>query len=635
MAHPLPLRTDLDGGCVDCGKPGRPRRAPRGGESLIVCDLHAQLFDLDGATDDDYVQVREDPNPVVDYRAEASVFTDELDLWARHLVACGIRWYLVRWIPRTERKKLFYETLLREEAALPGTRPASEGSTVWLDHAYARIDRQGWQARKAAKFRAYARAQAASVDPGGPPITRGGVTMPELCAALGCTDRYIQQVIEPWFRAEGLLLVLVRGTRAPRMEAPCDETPEEAEAREAREEARTAANRCRIAEARAHLQAELAAAQAGTPAPAPPDSFAPFREALDLEHAPAPLINIAQVYQLRLPVAPDARDAPSQPAVVGLAERRRQRRAQAQREAILAIRDGAVPPPVEPVAGLAEQKFGPNVPRGKEESLQFPGAVVEERPASRGSYDEGACPSGGSNQPRRRERRHVRAARRLLGRLQSAQGTPAEPLLPRHLCRDVTLVNLAHWIRGHVDAGLSDEELVLVITSDGGRWRRPPEKVRNPAGFIRNALARWSPTGPRPVDQATRRKCAAAVDELEHENERERYERAARGRRIAIDACSRCDEDGWEQLDGAGPAVRCDHRPVDEDQALDDVDPVQPLTSGEAVNQVRDQLCARGSVTALRSRLLAEAEASRAVEQDQGNSGTGYRSKRARKKWGK
>ncbi|MDF2968388.1 MAG: hypothetical protein K0Q93_2166 [Nocardioidaceae bacterium] len=638
MAHPLPLRTDLDGGCVDCGKPGRPRRAPRGGESLTVCDVHAQLLDLDAATDD-YVPVHEDANPVADYRDLAEVFLDELGLWDRLLTASGIRWHLLRHIPRTVRQELYQETIRREYHAMPGTRPASEGGTVWQDHVDRLIDAEHWQARKAEKWRRFARMIADSVDPVGPPITREGVTMPELCAALGCSERYVQQ-IQKWFRDRGLLLVLVRGTRAPRMEAPEDERPEEAAAREAREEARAAANRQRIAEARAHVQAEIAAHAAGRPAPPPPDSFAPFREMQQqlAEEPPAPLINIAQVYQLRLPVAPDARDAPRESYLATLAAKRRQRRAQAQADALEAL-------------ALETSRRGWNreyaeVPNSKEkssvppcledrESLQAGGAGVEERPASRGSYDEGSCPSGGSNQPRRREPRHVRAARRLLGRLQSAQGTPVKPLLPDHLCREVTLSALAGWIRQHVVAGWSDDELVLAIAHDGGRWHRAPDVVRNAPGFVRTALTRWPADGTRPtiVDFELRRR----VDELDHENDQERVARAARGRRIAIDACSRCDEEGWELLDGGGPEVRCDHRPVAQDQAAAAAAAAaaERLTSTEARDQARDVLCARGAVTALRSRLLAEAEANRSGEQDQGESGTGYRSKRARKKWGK
>ncbi|GLY55194.1 hypothetical protein [Lentzea sp. NBRC 102530] len=636
--------------CLICARPGRLRPAPFGAEQLVVCDFH--WWEHDGPVAhgpdavDDFVPVAEDPNPVADYRAEARVWHDELGLWDRTLVHAGVRWERLRWLPRTVRKTLYDATVTRTAPA--GTRACNEGAEVWLDEFERCVMRETFQDRKVTKLRAIALRFVASVDRAGRPITRGGVTQDELAELLGCTARYVRELLG-WFYERGLLAVVVGGTTSTAvLDRPVDEHPDEATARERREDLLQQARRQRREEAIAHRKAVLAAKAAGLPAPPLPDSFAPFRAVAEQDDAlppPQRVIHIGQVYELRVPEGPESTDPAYPRGNPDELAAARQRRSERQREAIERLRAGALPDELNPLRPASSVKSSsPSVLDKKEEQFPVPSGVVDERRPSGGSYEKGfrGVP-GGPNQSGSRAARPVRAARRLLGLPQHGEATMSGGVLPDQLRRGLTMSNLARLIREHVLAGWTDAELVAAIAYDGGR-KPSIGGVGNAGGWTRAALRLWPATGDRPNGNTAVAAAAAraefasvedlrdAVDHVERYNARRHDERHRRAHRIAIDACSRCDAEGWTPLDGnPDVVVRCDHVPADDEDQAVAPDEATPAADGKAA--VQEQLAAAAARREeQRKRLVDEAKAHKATRHAEPETGTRYRPTRRRRR---
>jgi hypothetical protein len=567
--HPVGLTGDDDAPpCVSCGLPGRWRPAPPGGESLPVCDAEWQLADGPTATND--TVVLRDPDPTTWARESAIAWEDEHEsgVVVADMLRRGVRWHLLRWIDPGSRW-LWWKQLNTRPPAPAGTRAAVEGGQVWLDHAAEVIAAQGWQARRQRTWMLYAEGVASAVPVDGGAVTRDGCTVPELAEHVGCSEDYISDITASFVEL-GLLHVLVPGTRRKAMPAPSDETPEEAAEREARE---AAAAQARAARAEA-VHGNVIDLDVWRDAPPP---------AVEVEHGCPYLrtdpstgerwVHVAQVYELRLPAPAEAPELPAEawaaPKVTRLGKAR-QRRAQA-RYGTLHGRH------VQPgrLAALPGQtkKSDPNEPPQERDRPSSSSGGVEERAASPRSHEGQAVPGQGPNQPTRPPSRVVRAAQRLLGRLQKPGETPvdeARRTLPPQL-RDVTVAWLARRIARHVLAGWTDYELVLAIAHDGGRHGSCSPTVRNPEAFINAALRRWPANSPyRDVDAVEDAEAVRqAVDAVENLNADLARSRDTRARRIrqAIDECPRCDGDGFAvrpARHATGVVVeRCDHREPD------------------------------------------------------------------------
>lgn len=610
--------------CVRCTRPGAAlRTAPRGGQPLHVCDVCYQLAGGHTSSDDDYTQLA-DYDPTASDRAAAEIWVHEAGMVNGWLMAHGVRWELLRWMHASARY-LWWQQLASRPVP-EDTRPCVEGREVWLDEVEQRLAQQDWQSRRLIKWRTVATALANACPREGGAITRNGCTYPELAAAADCSEDYIGDIVR-WYVDQGLLAIKVPGTRKIRMEIPEDERPEETESRLARQAAEVARHRA-LAELVDEHDDEVV-------------ELAEFREQLGPrpEPARAPWIEVAQVYELRAP-------ASSEPAVPHAAPRgdrtvvdiagARQRRAQ---------RGGHLPQsPVQPgraaaLSPSAEQKSEPSAFRFLRGTGPEASGVVDEGPATPGSHEEELDPRKGPKDSDQRVSRPVRAARRLLAGAEPSQGRTSTGQLPRQLCRGVAVTWLAVRIAPYVYDGWTDEQLVQQIAHRGGTHVFVPVDVANPRGWIVANLRLVDPKA-RPVAIAD--EVRDAVDEIElqnavatadrrlkvqqHEDRRRQSAAAAQRRQQTIDECDRCDEYGWVLLDGAGPEVQCDHRPVD---AAIDEQPLaaEPLTRAEAIATIRSAIGGRDE---LRQSLLDQAAAAR-DERGQ-DAGTGYRPRRHRRR---
>jgi hypothetical protein len=552
-----------------------------------VCDVEWQLAEGLTATADT-VALR-DPDPTSWARESAVAWEDEHEsgLMVAELLRRGVRWHLLRWIDPASRW-MWYQQLAKRRPP-DGTRRAVEGGQVWLDHWAEVVAAQGWQARRQEKWMRWAEKVAGAVPVDGGALTRDGCTLPELAEHIGCSEDYVSD-ITAWWIEQGAVHVPVPGTRKKAMPAPSDETPEEAAEREAREAAAAARAVARTEAARGQV-VELDVFRGSEPVAVPEPAHGCPYVRTDAKTGER-WVHVAQVYELRLPAPSEASELPAEAwgdrKVVSLGKAR-QRRAQGRHGR---LRAKHVQPGRLAVLPGQTKKSGPNDPLVERDRPSSSGAVVEERAASPRSYDGSSTRSRGPNQATRPPSRVVRAAQRLLGRLQKPGETPGDEgkrTLPPQL-REVTVAWLARRIARHVLAGWTDRELVRAIAHDGGRHPHCSPSVRNAAAFIAAALRRWPAETPyRTVDELDRaeavRQAVDAVEELNAAKARARDARA-RGIRQAIDECPRCDTDGFlerpaRHADGI-VVDRCDHQ---------DPDPLAEL-SAEDRRRAQDDLIA-------------------------------------------
>ncbi len=576
-------------------------------------------------------------------RAAAAVWHDEGGEVDTFLLQSGIRHVLLRQVPRAVRVAWWKE--LRGLPLPEGTRVCWDGAEVWYDEAERRIVAQGWQHRRMLKWLRFAALVAKSARRSARPITGPGLTLTELQVALGdpgkpITKRWVTEIIA-WYRAEKLLRVVMPGTRVARLDVPEDELKFGEPQRTAFEVAVEAAHDARHRTLKRWHEDELDARRAGVAPPPHPDELGAFREhlgAMPERDDDVFLLRVAQVYELLVPEAPDVRDAPPQRSrprnVVNLADVR-EKRAQARNRALRA--DDAKPGakaalsglktrrhrgggPARPLADLsvsteASESSTPSFFTTEGGSVSTPSGVVDEGAASPRSQGEVLALPEGPNHPSRVGSDPVRAAWRLLRGILTTPLSPSEAVLPRQLCIGVSPNWLARRIAPYVRAGFTDAQLVAVIAHRGGTWSYVPPVVKNPCGWIRAALKRWSPTAP-PLPDEIREAAAEVEAESEHEHEKRRRRAAGihkAGHWAAIAGCELCDDNGFRQLDGAGPLVRCYHSPADDDEvAAADVDEGQdqddepgPATVDEA-RALIDRV-ARGLDDPVKAEMLAEA----------------------------
>jgi hypothetical protein len=593
-----------------------------------VCDVDWQLAGGHDATSDTITLADFDPTAVD--RENAHRWEDEAGRVDGWLMAHGVRWDVLRWIPRVVHRLVGKGQVFGTTAGLvgwqqqlvqrqppPNTRACVEGREVWLDAVEEALAGQPWQARRLAKYRAVAAKIAAACPREGGAITRNGCTYPELAAAAKCDKGHLTSIVR-WFEAAGLLFVVVPGKHMPMLPVPREESPAEAHARKVHQAA---------LEERARARQQLGL-------DAPVVDLAEVRDALG--PAPkrtaqgTPVIPIAQVYQLRVPHAPETPVLPA--AAWGkripdeLTERRQRR---ARRLARAPQAKDAKPGRKAALAGAAENS-DPSAVGQERESYIFASGVVEERAATPHSYPGTAGVRKGSNRTGTPGGRPMRAAQRLLGGPQKS--CPVSPSTLPLVLRTVRPGWLAARIARYVLAGWSDAQLVLLIAHGCGQYETCPP-VHSAEAFIVAALRKASPDVPfRTADDWRAVRAAAAAAERETAAAAtERRMLVDRFRQAAIDGCPRCDVDGWTRLDGAGADVRCDHRadqvPVDVDDAPA-VDRLVPLSQDDAAAAIADHLAELARTADLRRTLVDRATADRAARE--APSGTGYRPKRHR-----
>lgn len=532
--------------CVSCAKaPGRRRPAlTQGGPELVVCD--ACWLQAGGAA--------------VMAEQQALLDTDNGPRhWDEVLTSAGVRWVVLRHVPRPARRDLALVVLSRVPPA--GTKRA-ESRVLWLDEVRRRAETTSAfkQARSRRKAVRVAEAYAQCVDHDGRPLT--WVTQDEIAAAVGCSDRTVRRYLE-WLRAEGLLFELVPGTRLPSMDRPEGETEAEAAERRQREAAAEAAEAQARERARAALaahrdaerqraRAELDAVRAGQRGTAAAEAAAEAAEALSLPDLQAvldearaaisaaneaTLINVAPVYELRLPLDPDERAESD-----GLREAM-------TRENVVAA--GAGTENVHPPSLSQVDLESSDCARPVDKSRRFAPQGHEGGSSIKNGPDlasEGRSRASQADHPDSRKSRALRAAEALLG-----------GWLDRKLRRGVTKTWLAARIAhsGLLDHGWELQDLADQIA---GRpeWPHLPAQIHNPRAFIHARLAAASPVLPPSKLELVRE-----VENAEaQQRRRAREAAAAREAAEAIRVCPLCDEVGWLEVDDpAVDAIRCSHDP--------------------------------------------------------------------------
>ncbi|MEU3625665.1 hypothetical protein BS329_38830 [Amycolatopsis coloradensis] len=496
-----------------------------------------------------------------------NVFADEKGLVDRTLMTLGVRWTKLRWMPRSIRMRLFREIVGRRDTMPSGARTCWEGATVWLDEVHALIDAQPWQQRRRDTWTAVAQLLAESTRDGMRPLTE--ISHEAIATALDVSDRYVHTITR-WLIERRLLGQLLSGTRFPRMDIPQDETRAEHRARLAREKAAEQARRRQREHAFAQARAELDAVRDGLPVPPSElDPYREFRAAQQGNAEPPTLINLASVYELRLP---DDTPPPPEPTnVISLSDARQRR---------LASGTSTVDPHGDShTAVTSGNPVGPKssspTPLGEDLGVTPDRQcnVDKKGRASRGSDKKGSTRFSGSHREVTRLSVAQRTAQALL-RGPVAGWWEQDTSLPDKLTQGVTAAWLAREVDPLVSAGWDPLELAWHITTKGGQWYYLPTHIPNPPGWIRASLraaipavrpsAKWA------ADEAAR-EGAELAEEREDEVSRHAWLRSlretaqqrrhGRARRAAIDACDLCDEGGWLPEEDEIGVVRCNHDP--------------------------------------------------------------------------
>jgi len=580
------------GECVACGRGYGRLRVPagHGGEpanaevglwgcgELVVCD---QCWHLAGGTAG--VAARLDAagdalEPVLVLApeieallAEAADF-DLLHPLDRLLVDSGVRWAVLRHIAVPARMTL--AGWVMRSVAPDGSRSA-DSARLWLDEVEARIRGQSsgagfvYTARKRRWWRiAHQLACAAAWERR--PLT--WMAQEDLAAAVGCSTRTVRRVVA-WLRAEGLLWEVVPGCRLPQQHVPDDENPHETAQRRQRMSAAISAEQAAIARAHAELNAvrgghhgaedaEIAIQVAAQPIlgqddPVTDPTGDPALDTLVAELLEPVLVNLAPVYELRLPVAvPELAHSPTN---------------NDQEEALTCINADLPPidtefghPPqvcnqdqmksrsVQPVDNKRRAPRGPDEQEFDEVDRCLPGAGTADSGADPVSATPTSAPAGDRLPARQSEA--VRAAQWLL-----------RSRLDPDVCDGVSVRWLAAQIRG---AHLLDRhdwtwEDLADLLHGAPEHLHLPRWIRNPRGWIRARITAATPTLP-PRNLRIVLDIERGSDLLRQRRQAEQHE-AARAeiasRRAAIGACRFCDDLGWFDLGPDAPTARCNHNP--------------------------------------------------------------------------
>ena len=567
------------GGCVACGRGyGRLRTTgdqPRDfdGEleaglwdcaGLVVCD---QCWHLAGGAA--AIAARVDAaggavvpvlvmDPEIDAVLVAAAEHDLLHPLDRLLVASGVRWQVLRHIAVPARMQLAGQVARSDPPAR--TRPATS-PRCWLDEVEARIRAQtGVTFRYNSKRRRWwrvANCLAAAAARERRPLT--WIAQEEIAAVVGCSDRTVRRVVA-WLRVEGLLWEVVPGCRLPQQHVPDDETPEEATDRRARMAAAMAAEQAAIARAHAELDAvraghhgPAAAALAAHTAPGPdatgPDTTQPDTgTAVEEELLEAALVNLAPVYELRLP-------DPEPPTPIGTP-------LSSANTTVGGDRDTFVHPPQVFYKRDQESSYVQPVdnkrraPRGSDKQDSSENRCSASPPLVVGAQSTDKRPLAGTERDPvpTRQSEAVRAAQWLL-----------QSRLDPALCGEVSVRWLAAQIRGSrllSTHGWTWEDL-LDLLHGTPEYAHLPRWVRSPRAWIRTRIARASPALP-PTRLRLVLELEAGSDLMVRRRQAERDE-ARRAEiaacRAAIAACDCCNDQGWLDLGPDGPQVRCGHTP--------------------------------------------------------------------------
>lgn len=500
---------------------------------------------------------------------------DEYDLLHpidRLLVSSGVRWAVLRHIAVPARMRLAARILERTAAAHTAAAPSA---LVWLDAVDERIAEQsGTEFRyrcKKRSWRAIAAALSSCADREGRPLT--WVTQDEIAAVVGCGTRTVSRCLR-WLKAQDLLLEVVSGCKLPQQHVPDGETPIERAERLARLAQAVAAEEAAMARARRELDAvrgaplvltdsvrapveQLTLAAAPEPDPA---SRAPADPGLDQSDPSAALVNLAPVYELRIPRPPDEllAQTPFKPGPAG-----------PDRDALTSTNTAqteAVSQNVFPPVGVSEKDLESNyvqpvdkrrAPRGSQNEV--PSKII----SSVGDHDGPVDCIPAAQTACTQQSRAVEVAQWLLRKK-----------LDVRLCTDVSVRWLAAVIRS--SRLLEDHEWtpddLLDLLHGHPEHLHLPRYIREPRAWIRarfgHANPTLSPTKLRLINYVewSSPYMVARVEQerqrrLEQERQRQADERAAQ--RAAIAACGLCDEIGWLQIGLDGPLTRCTHHAED------------------------------------------------------------------------
>ena len=649
------------GECVACCRPYGRRRAPRidagtgGGDALlacaelVVCDqcwhlaggaraVQAKLVDPTGENNTGGgggVQPLLVLDPAVEELLAGADDYDLLHPIDRLLVESGVRWVVLRHIAVPARMELARWVL--ERAAPERTRSAISAE-VWLVEVEQRIRAQtrvqapagagGGEFVYRGKQRRWwriANVLRRCCDRDGRPLT--WVTQDEIAAAVGCSTRTVRRCVA-WLQAEGLLWEVLPGCRLPLQAVPDGETPAEKTERRRRAAeslaAAIAAENAAMARARAELDAVRGSAPTSTatgqqilplPAPGLLNQDEPVDDELNVApqtgpetavqdvvqdvavDAEAQLVNLAPVYELRVPV-PEIEAAETNTLTRAHTPTPTPGQALARRHAadlvhptnahlyptLVAISpDGQLTPLPTPAAlnalnsgnavGLLRdtQNVHPPMVYNCDQLKSSPVQPVDNRraprdPEHRGSEHRKASEIGPGcaaaartcqpeGQPSRTPQSEaVRAAQWLL----------RSRLDPR-VCEDVSIRWLAAGIRGST---LLHHQWTWQDLADQlhgyPEYTHLPRNIHNCRRWIRARLTRANPALPpsklRIILNIERR---SPLMRERHRQEREQARQAEiTARRAAIAACDLCDELGWLHLAHDVPTARCTHDPA-------------------------------------------------------------------------
>jgi hypothetical protein len=584
-----------------------------GGTAAITAKLEALAADCDGDVAKMLEQLTKQPLFVLDPAAEALLCSvteyDHLHPLDRILVESGIRWTLLRHVVPAARIDLALR--ITDRTPPPDTRPA-DAPVLWFECVEQRIrDCFGGEFKYRCKLRRWwyiARVWAMYGAKSGRPLSC--VTQAEVAAVVGCSDRTVRRCAR-WLQQEGLLFEVVPGCQMPMMTVPEGATPAEradrdralTEATAAEETARQRA-RAELAAVRSGLRGD-AAAQAGQAAA---DEASAASGVTDVDEDQAqPLLNIAPVYELRVPWTPaeqaEARSAAAAAAVV-LSEGEKvlqEHKASLVHElnahlygtvtvvhANGAHRTGdgwGLTSNWAPDSGRPCRECGPVVgllrhdPLGadlhKHENGHPPvgdlakklisstDGVVDKRRATRGiDHEEGRDPGNGpdlaveaqtevpaSDLPSKPVSEPVRLAQRL-----------KNSRLDRRVTAGVSVSQLAREISasGLLDHDWNEDDLVDHLHGYP-EYRLLPMEIRNPGGWIHARLSQANPhLSPRKLHIIDEIEHSSTLLQQRHQTEQEAARQAEIDtRRAAIDGCQFCDELGW--IEAIQPTARCNH----------------------------------------------------------------------------
>ena len=574
--------------CVACGRPYGRQRAPRTDTdtaqttlldctALVVCD---QCWHLAGNTNTVTARLTHSPtepalqfDPAIEALLLAANDYDQLHPLDRLIVESGVRWAVLRHIAVPARMQLAAWIAQRHP---PEATRRADSPGAWLDAVEDRIRAQtradhtragagtsptppGDQFVYNAKRRRWWRIchiLRCCADRDTRPLT--WVTQEEIAAAIGCSTRTVRRCVA-WLRAEGLLWEIVPGCRLPQQRVPDGETSTETAHRERRLAAAIAAEEAAMARARAeltHLRDEPHAPDTADPphhGPGSPPNSPTTDDEAELDPT---LVNLAPVYELRVPLPP---------------------------------RPDAVPPPV-PAPSDALTSTYIAAPNQDHENVHPPQVLNQDHSNSRSVQ-----PVDNRRAPRGPDQQQVSPTARVgspAGHPDDPQGATARPGAPLTRTAEPTTpqseaVRAAQWLlRSRLDPRICDQVSIRWLAAqiraahflDRHDWTwddladqlhgypehtHLPYHIRDCRAWIRARLTRATPTlSPTKLRIVLDIERGSDLLRRRRRDAREATRRAEiASRRAAIEGCALCDEVGWIHVNRSTPTARCNHDP--------------------------------------------------------------------------